>query len=99
MAFGVRREELVQWKQSVLRGELAFLTHYWYDPRFPEITTITKAGCSNLERLTQWCRSHGLNPAYIHNRPPFPHYDLMGPKQKEILQKERLWHHIDKFKL
>ncbi|MFC4767830.1 hypothetical protein ACFO8Q_10735 [Effusibacillus consociatus] len=31
----------------------------------------------------------------IHNRSPFPHYDLIGSKQKEILRKERLWKHME----
>jgi hypothetical protein len=99
MAFGITREELEKWKEAVSRGELAFLTHYWIDPRFPNITTVTKVGCRNLERLTEWCIANGLNPAYIHDRPPFPHFDLIGPKQKEILKKENLWDHLTRFKL
>lgn len=35
MAFGIKREEMKQWKASVARGEIAYLTHYWVDPRFP----------------------------------------------------------------
>ncbi len=42
MAFGVKREELNRWKQAVKRGEIAFLTHYWLDDRFPEAKTVTK---------------------------------------------------------
>jgi hypothetical protein len=99
VAFGISREELNNWKEAVARGEIAFLTHYWLDPRFPDVKTVTKVGCRNLEVLSQWCVSHGLDPRYIHNRPPFPHYDLIGPKQKEILQKERLWDHLERFKL
>ncbi|WP_141334127.1 hypothetical protein [Paenibacillus sp. tmac-D7] len=99
MAFGIKREELTAWKEAVTRGEIAYLTHYWLDPRFPGITSVTKVGCADLERLKAWCRGHGLNPAYIHNRPPYPHYDLIGPKQKEILRRERLWDHLERFKL
>jgi hypothetical protein len=99
MAFGISREELMQWKNAVKRGELAFLTHYWYEPRYPGIRTVTKVGCSNLERLSQWCVNNGLNPKYIHNRPPYPHFDLIGPKQKEILQKEQLWRQIERFRI
>jgi hypothetical protein len=52
-----------------------------------------------LERLSQWCVNNGLNPKYIHNRPPYPHFDLIGPKQKEILQKEQLWRQIERFRI
>ncbi len=99
MAFGIKREELTAWKEAVTRGEIAYLTHYWLDPRFPGITSVTKVGSADLERLEAWCRGNGLNPAYIHNRPPYPHYDLIGPKQKEILRRERLWDHLERFKL
>lgn len=99
MAFGIKRHELQQWKEAVTRGEIAFLTHYWIDPRFPAMKTVTKVGCSNLDLLAAWCRSNGLNPAYIHNRPPFPHFDLLGPKQREILRKEHQWDQLERFKL
>ncbi|BBI32991.1 hypothetical protein [Cohnella abietis] len=99
MAFGITRNELNEWKKSVTRGETAFLTHYWYDARFPEIQTVTKVGNANLERLKNWCITHGLNPKYIHLRPPFPHFDLMGSKQREILIQENLTHHLERFKI
>lgn len=99
MAFGITKDELAKWKAEVARGEIAFLTHYWTDERFPDSKTVTKVGCSNLKVLTEWCIAHGLNPKYIHHRPPFPHYDLMGQKQKEILQKENLREHLTRFKL
>lgn len=95
MAFGISNE----WKQSVSRGEIAFITHYWHDPRFPGIRTVTKVGCSDRQRLTDWCVANGLNPVYIHDRPPFPHFDLMGPKQKEILEKENQWEQVTRFRL
>lgn len=99
MAFGINREELKAWKLAVTRGEIAFLTHYWLDPRFPGAKTVTKVGCSDLERLSTWCKQHDLNPKYIHHRPPFPHFDLLGPKQVEILRQEQLWDQIERFKL
>ncbi|SEG56024.1 hypothetical protein [Paenibacillus sp. UNC499MF] len=99
MAFGVKREELQRWKEAVSRGDIAYLTHYWLDPRFPGITTVTKVGCSDLGRLSDWCASHGLNPGYIHNRAPFPHFDLIGPKQKEILWKEGIHDQLERFRL
>jgi hypothetical protein len=99
VAFGITREELAAWKTAVARGDIAFLTHYWLDPRFPGVRTVTKAGCSDTAKLAAWCRSYGLNPAYIHHRPPFPHYDLIGRKQVEILRAEGLFEHIAKFRL
>jgi hypothetical protein len=97
MAFGIKRTELQLWKAAVTRGEIAFLTHYWVDLRFPGITTVTKVGCSNLVTLTEWCVINGLNPKYIHNRRPYPHFDLIGLKQKEILVQEQLWSHLERF--
>jgi hypothetical protein len=99
VAFGITREELQLWKEMVTRGEIAFLTHYWLDPRFPDIKTVTKVGCSNLQLLSDWCVSYGLNPSYIHNRPPYPHFDLMGSKQREILKSEQLWLQLQRFKM
>ncbi|MDQ1912816.1 hypothetical protein RAC89_20705 [Paenibacillus sp. GD4] len=99
MAFGIKREELAAWKAAVARGELAFLTHYWIDERFPGVTSVTKVGCSDVERLADWCRANGLPPRHIHHRPPYPHFDLLGPRQKEILLKEGLSEHIRRFKL
>jgi hypothetical protein len=99
VAFGITRKELQQWKDAVTRGEIAFITHYWIDPRFPGITSVTKVGCAHLDVLKEWCTANGLNPSYIHMRPPFPHFDLMGLKQIEILQKEQLWEHLERFRL
>lgn len=87
MAFGINRQELAVWKQQVESGEIAFLTHYWLDSRFPGQKTVTKAGCSDLNKLRDWCISNGLEPRYIHQRKPFPHFDLIGAKQREILAK------------
>jgi hypothetical protein len=99
MAFGIKRAELQQWKAAVARGDIAFLTHYWFDPRFPNVSTVTKVGCSDLDKLAAWCTAHGLNPDYIHQRQPYPHYDLIGPRQIEILKQEQLWQHLERFKL
>ncbi|PYE52316.1 hypothetical protein HUB98_27395 [Paenibacillus barcinonensis] len=99
MAFGIKRQELAAWKEQVARGEIAYLTHYWIDPRFPGITSVTKVGCADLHRLEQWCREHDLNPRYIHRRQPFPHFDLMGSRQKEILTQEGLNEHVSRFHL
>lgn len=99
MAFGIDRDELSRWKKAVSQGEIAFLTHYWIDPRFPGMTTVTKVGCSDLERLTRWCEEHGLPAKYIHHRSSFPHFDLMGSRQQEILRKEGLWDQLKRFKM
>ncbi|MDR6552641.1 hypothetical protein [Paenibacillus qinlingensis] len=99
MAFGISRLELNEWKRKCLQGEIAFLTHYWLEPRFPGVKTITKVGCCDLERLKKWCLANGLNPAYIHLRDEYPHYDLIGNKQIEILKREHLTDHLHRFKL
>jgi hypothetical protein len=99
MAFGISRKELTDWKEAVARGEISFLTHFWYDVRFPNYTSITKVGCANMETLMLWCIKNDLNPQYIHKRNNFPHFDVIGPKQKEILQSEGLWEHLKRFKL
>ncbi|CAI6053592.1 hypothetical protein [Cohnella sp. JJ-181] len=97
MAFGVKREELEAWKRNVAEGHIAFLTHYWFEPRFPGVKTITKVGCDDLGKLADWCRRYGLNPAYIHERTPFPHFDLIGDKQAEILRSEGQWEQLRRF--
>jgi hypothetical protein len=51
MAFGIRRPELERWKQDVANGHISFLTHYWVDHRFPGCTTVTKVGCSDIDKL------------------------------------------------
>lgn len=99
MAFGLKREEVKKWKQQVEKGEVAFLTHYWLDDRFPGCTTVTKVGCSDLELLIQWGKKYKLNPNWIHNDKKHPHFDLFGERQKEILVKEGQWEQIHKFKL
>lgn len=97
MAFGITRQELKAWKLAVSRGEIAYLTHYWLEPRFPGIRTVTKVGCSDLEVLSAWCLRNGLNPKYIHRREQYPHFDLIGTKQRDILYAEQLWDQIRRF--
>ena len=97
MAFGIDRDELTQWKKRVENGEIAYLTHYWYDLRFPEFHTVTKVGCSDIHRLTEWCLMNGLQPKFIHRRQSYPHFDLIGPKQREILLQEQQWQQLKRF--
>lgn len=99
MAFGITREELEAWKRSVAEGRISFLTHYWLDPRFPDITSVTKAGCSDLAKLREWAIANGLPPQYIHHRAQYPHYDLFGDIQIRILRSERQWDQLHRFAL
>ncbi|HET7579510.1 MAG TPA: hypothetical protein VFK33_09525 [Bacillales bacterium] len=97
MAFGIKREELLAWKKKVASGEIAFLTHYWIHPRYPECTTVTKAGCSDVDKLVEWGRSYGLKKEWMDRRANYPHFDLIGDKQIEILQKEGLSRQLERF--
>ncbi|MBP1967951.1 hypothetical protein J2Z83_000043 [Virgibacillus natechei] len=99
MAFGVKREELTLWKRNVENGNIAFLTHYWMDDRFPNCNTVTKVGCSNIEKLKSWGESYGLLENWIHRDEKYPHFDLFGEYQKDILQREDKWDHIERFRL
>lgn len=100
MAFGLKREDLEKWKREMEQGEIAFLTHYWLDDRFPQCRTVTKAGCIDLEKLAAWGAQYGLKPEWIDLRNPSrPHFDLLGEKQLFILKKEQLLHHLDRFRL
>ncbi|MFD0824089.1 hypothetical protein ACT8ZR_00240 [Neobacillus sp. M.A.Huq-85] len=95
MAFGIRRDELNEWKRKIDRGEIAFLTHYWLDDRFPEYKTVTKVGCNDLEKLAEWGSKYGLKKEWIdHRKDGYSHFDLLGKRQKEILQAEGLLDHI-----
>lgn len=87
MAFGIKREELNEWKQKVQRGEIAFLTHFWYDDRFPKYHSVTKVGCRNLYNLEKWGEENGLRREWIHHYGDFPHFDLLGERQRLILKK------------
>ncbi|TWM24464.1 hypothetical protein CHCC14821_0934 [Bacillus paralicheniformis] len=99
MAFGIKRNELNEWKRAVLNGEVAFLTHYWLDDRYPDVNTVTKAGCGNIDKLAEWGKQYGLKKEWIHKRSKFPHFDLLGEKQIEILKQEKLSSHIKRFRL
>lgn len=91
MAFGIKRDELNDWKARIRRGEIAFLTHYWIDDRFPGCKTVTKVGCNDLQKLAEWGKNHGLKPEWIDRRKKdFPHFDLFGARQAEILKAEGL---------
>ena len=95
MAFGIKRQEINVWKQKIDDGEIAFLTHYWLDDRFPGCKTVTKVGCHDLEKLAEWGEKYGLKKEWIHHRRDgYSHFDLIGERQKEILTKEGLHQHI-----
>ncbi len=100
MAFGIKRHELEAWKNDVEKGDsVVFLTHYWLHPRFSTIKTITKAGCSNLQILQDWGRKYDLKPGWIHQRDQYPHFDLIGDKQVEILLEEGILDQVERFNL
>jgi len=99
MAFGITRQELNEWKERVKQGEIAFLTHYWYDPRFPQYHTVTKVGCCNKKRLIEWGRDNGLKEEWIHDKNEYPHFDLLGERQIKILMKYGLEEYISRFKI
>ncbi|GGA62185.1 hypothetical protein [Ornithinibacillus halotolerans] len=99
MAFGLKREEVKRWKEDVENGRVAILTHYWLDDRFPNSTSVTKVGCSHIEKLISWGEQYNLDPKWIHYDGKYPHFDLFGEKQLEILQKEGKWEQIKRFNL
>jgi hypothetical protein len=99
MAFGIKRAELQVWKESVYAGNISFLTHYWYDARFPQYKTVTKVGCANEKKLVAWGAKYGLKAQWIHNRDHFPHFDLLGEKQLKILTAEEKFDQITRFQL
>lgn len=99
MAFGINRTELIQWKNAVMNGQIAFLTHFWTDERFPGSFTVTKVGCNDLDKLIAWGKKYGLKTNWIHNHKEFPHFDLFGEQQKSILQREEQWEQINRFRL
>lgn len=99
MAFGIDREELANWKSKVSQGEIAFLTHFWLDERFPDCRTVTKVGCNDVRALKKWGASYGLKPEWIDYKDNYPHFDLFGSTQKKILEAENLYDHIERFTL
>lgn len=88
MAFGISRVELKQWKEKVKAGEIAFLTHFWLDERFPNCTTVTKVGCANVKKLKEWGKKYDLQAEWIHHHKKYPHFDLLGERQRFILKQE-----------
>ena len=88
MAFGITRKELYYWKKRAEEGEIAFLTHFWYDDKFFQYSTITKVACVNKEKLIDWGKGYGLRPEWIHDRKDYPHFDLFGETQIYILKEE-----------
>ncbi|MBO9128990.1 hypothetical protein [Bacillus sp. 165] len=98
MAFGIKRNELKAWKEQVKRGEIAFLTHYWIDDRFPGIKTVTKVGCADVEKLLKWGEKYGIPARALHNRAQYPHFDLLGERQLDIMKKENMLDQLKKFK-
>ncbi|MBM7540787.1 hypothetical protein [Amphibacillus cookii] len=99
MAFGVNRQELINWKKRVKAGEIAFITHYWQDPRFPSCTSVTKVGCADVEKLIKWGEKYQLKQEWIHLDRDYPHYDLFAPRQIEILKAEGINDQIQRFNL
>ena len=97
MAFGIKRKELNEWKDKATNGEIAFITHFWVHPKYPHIHTVTKVGCCDIEQLVKWGENYGLKREWIHKREQFPHFDLLGEKQLEILENEKQWDQIKKF--
>lgn len=99
MAFGLKRSELMTWKKNVENGKIDFLTHFWLDDRFPGCKTVTKVGCSDVKKLKDWGKTYGLHEEWIHWHENYPHFDLFGERQRNILERENKWDHIKKFKL
>lgn len=97
MAFGINREELNRWKQTVANGEIAFLTHYWVDERFPNCKTVTKVGCANIDKLIEWGKQYGLQAEWIDNRKNYPHFDLFGKYEYDILSNEGKLEQLNRF--
>lgn len=91
MAFGIKRADVVTWKQKIDQGQIAFLTHYWLDDRFPGCKTVTKVGCKDLRRLSEWGKKYGLKKEWIHHRKDgYSHFDLLGDKQRKFLGRKIL---------
>lgn len=98
MAFGISRSELKSWKDGAANGRIVFLTHYWEDPRFPGCSTVTKIGCSDIEKLKAWGKKYQLKSEWIHHS-AYPHFDVFGERQKKILLKEKQFEQLNRFNL
>lgn len=97
MAFGIKRQELLTWKDAVRKGEIAFLTHYWLDDRFPGCKTVTKVGCSDVDLLIEWGIQYGLKREWIDFKEDYPHFDLFGHHQENILRQEGQLEQLQRF--
>ncbi|PYZ98148.1 hypothetical protein CR205_06010 [Alteribacter lacisalsi] len=98
MAFGISRRELEQFKKEAQKGEIAIITHYWYDERFPQYKTVTKAGCADTARLVNWGKQYGLKKEWIHHREGLPHFDLLGENAVRILRAEGRTGQLERFR-
>ena len=94
----IRNKEF-PWGMLIILFPVFNLTHYWLDDRFPGCKTVTKVGCSNLDKLIAWGKRYDLKKEWIHLDPDYPHFDLFGDTQKKILVAEDKWDHIEKFRL
>lgn len=99
MAFGLKKEELIKWKKQVTSGEIAIITHYWQDKRFPNATTVTKIGCGDINKLIKWGEKYKLKPEWIDYKENYPHFDVFGEKQREILSNENEIKQLKKFNI
>ncbi|MGD7043806.1 hypothetical protein [Jeotgalibacillus proteolyticus] len=100
MAFGINKKALRDWKNAIDNGEIAFLTHYWLDDKYPQYHTVTKAGAKNLEQLALWGENYQLKKEWIHVRKDgYSHFDLLGSTQIHILKSEGLSDHLARFNL
>ncbi len=97
MAFGITRAELTAWKKAVRSGEIAFLTHYWHDERFPDFRTVTKIGCANIRKLIAWGESKGLQKEWIDWYPGYPHFDVFGEWERLLLKEAGLKDQYERF--
>ncbi|OOE10804.1 hypothetical protein [Fictibacillus arsenicus] len=97
MAFGIKRSQLNKWKSEVEAGQIAFITHFWLDPRFPYEKSVTKVGCKDLHKLIAWGSKYGLKAEWIHERDAYPHFDLIGDKQRTIMEQEGRMKDLQKF--
>lgn len=100
MAFGVKRAELENFKRKAAAGEIAILTHYWLDKRFPDSKTVTKVASKDKKTLRNWGKKYGLHPEWIDDRHRgLPHYDLFGDIQVHVLEKEGKKDQLERFHL
>lgn len=99
MAFGIKREQLIHWKKQVRQGEIAIITHYWYDRRFPNYQSVTKVGCIDLQKLIEWGKLYHLHQEWIDQRNKYPHFDLFGDYQINVLFHEKKYEQIRQFNL